>query len=142
VLNDAIRYNDAADDEKVHNANDRFMNRAVALAKEMGLDHRYIYQNYAIQSEFYHAFNPVRSDYKNQRIQQCMAVTPANGAESEGHGMATIFLRRIIIGFLIPFRYTHREGLITALFYITNIDPSLSTLLLFASGYCSPLHPI
>jgi hypothetical protein len=51
VLNDAIRYSDAADDEKVHNANDRFMNRAVALSKEMGLDHRYIYQNYANQTQ-------------------------------------------------------------------------------------------
>jgi hypothetical protein len=27
------------------------MNRAVALAKEMGLDHRYIYQNYANQTQ-------------------------------------------------------------------------------------------
>lgn len=51
LLNDAIRYSDAADDEKVHNANDRFMNRAVALSKEMGLDHRYIYQNYANQTQ-------------------------------------------------------------------------------------------
>jgi hypothetical protein len=51
VLNDAIRYSDPADDEKVHNANDRFMNRAVALSKEMGLDHRYIYQNYANQTQ-------------------------------------------------------------------------------------------
>lgn len=51
VLNDAIRYSDPADDEKVHHANDRIMNRAVALAKEMGLDHRYIYQNYANQTQ-------------------------------------------------------------------------------------------
>ncbi|PMD66410.1 FAD binding domain-containing protein, partial [Hyaloscypha bicolor E] len=51
LLNDAIRYSDPADDEKVHNANDRFMNRAVALAKVMGLDHRYIYQNYANQTQ-------------------------------------------------------------------------------------------
>ncbi len=27
------------------------MNRAVALAKDMGLDHRYIYQNYANQTQ-------------------------------------------------------------------------------------------
>jgi hypothetical protein len=27
------------------------MNRAVALSKEMGLDHRYIYQNYANQTQ-------------------------------------------------------------------------------------------
>jgi hypothetical protein len=51
VINDAIRYSDADDDEKVHHANDNIMNRAVALAKEMGLDHRYIYQNYANQTQ-------------------------------------------------------------------------------------------
>lgn len=51
MLNDAIRYSDPADDEKVHQANDKIMNRAVALAKKMGLDHRYIYQNYANQTQ-------------------------------------------------------------------------------------------
>ena len=43
----APRWDNAEDDEAVHAAHDGFLNRTVALAKEMGLWTRYIYQNYA-----------------------------------------------------------------------------------------------
>ena len=67
MLNDAIRYSDPADDEKVHQANDNIMNKAVALAKKMGLDHRYIYQNYANQTQ--DVFAGLSPDNKQRLLQ-------------------------------------------------------------------------
>lgn len=42
-----IMWTDAADDEVVERASRNVIDKAVALGKEMGLYHRYIYQNYA-----------------------------------------------------------------------------------------------
>jgi hypothetical protein len=47
VINSAIRWNHAADDNTVKDAGNKIIDRAVTLAKEMGVHHQYIYQNYA-----------------------------------------------------------------------------------------------
>ena len=47
LLNLAIMWSSVADDERVIAASVRIRDGAVALAKSMGLDHRFIYQNYA-----------------------------------------------------------------------------------------------
>lgn len=51
MINDAIRWNHAADDDTVKRAGNNIMARAVALAEEMQVYHRYIYQNYANQTQ-------------------------------------------------------------------------------------------
>jgi hypothetical protein len=47
VLNLAFSWSDPADDLIMAQTSDNILNRAIELAKSMGLDHRYIYQNYA-----------------------------------------------------------------------------------------------
>ncbi|KAG6988964.1 hypothetical protein G7Y79_00067g095790 [Physcia stellaris] len=47
LLNIAIMWSSVVDDERVIAASKRITDGAIALAKSMGLDHRFIYQNYA-----------------------------------------------------------------------------------------------
>ena len=47
VLSISPQWSNAEDDVTVQDAFTRFMDRSVALAKEMGLHHPFIYQNYA-----------------------------------------------------------------------------------------------
>ena len=47
MINNAIRWNYAADDDAVQHTAANILQRSVALAKEMGVYHRFIYQNYA-----------------------------------------------------------------------------------------------
>lgn len=47
MLSIAPSWNNAEDDEAIHAAFKRFLDRAVALGKDMGLYHPFIYQNYA-----------------------------------------------------------------------------------------------
>jgi hypothetical protein len=47
VINNAIRWNHAKDDNTVKDTGNRIIERAVTLAKERGAHHRFIYQNYA-----------------------------------------------------------------------------------------------
>ena len=47
MFNLAFMWSSVADDERVIAASRRVRDRAVALAKSMGLDFRYVYQNYA-----------------------------------------------------------------------------------------------
>jgi hypothetical protein len=47
----SFRWSLPEDDLLMHTAGSNIINRAVALAKEMGLNHRYIYQNYANSSQ-------------------------------------------------------------------------------------------
>jgi FAD/FMN-containing dehydrogenase len=51
VLSTAMGWKDKADDEAVLQASKNIIDRSVALGKEMGLHHRYIYQNYAAQHQ-------------------------------------------------------------------------------------------
>ena len=44
-------WENSADDVRVHTALNRFVNRSVALAKSLSLDHRFIYMNYATQDQ-------------------------------------------------------------------------------------------
>ena len=46
-----FRWSDPKDDSAVTTANSNIISRTTALAKEMGLHHRYIYQNYANASQ-------------------------------------------------------------------------------------------
>ncbi|KAL8724989.1 MAG: hypothetical protein Q9166_007638 [cf. Caloplaca sp. 2 TL-2023] len=47
LMNLAIMWSDVADDERIIAAADRVIADAHAVAREMGLDYRYVYQNYA-----------------------------------------------------------------------------------------------
>jgi hypothetical protein len=47
VINSAIRWNNAEDDDIVEEANEKILKRAMDLAKEMDVYHPYIYSNYA-----------------------------------------------------------------------------------------------
>jgi hypothetical protein len=47
LMNLNFGWSDAADDERVHAATSRFLERSVALATEMDLHHRFVYMNYA-----------------------------------------------------------------------------------------------
>ena len=47
LMNLNFGWSHAADDDKVHAATSRFLDRSVALAKEMHLHHRFVYMNYA-----------------------------------------------------------------------------------------------
>lgn len=51
MLSISPRWSNAEDDETVHAAFGKFLNRSEALSKEMGLFHPYIYQNYANGSQ-------------------------------------------------------------------------------------------
>jgi hypothetical protein len=51
VLSISPRWSNAEDDETVHTAFGKFLDRSTALSKEMGLHHPYIYQNYANASQ-------------------------------------------------------------------------------------------
>jgi hypothetical protein len=46
-----IRWSKAEDDNIIHQFGEKFLKRVVEEAKEMGLYHRYIYQNYAAASQ-------------------------------------------------------------------------------------------
>jgi hypothetical protein len=46
-----IRWSKAEDDNIMHQFSEKVLKRAVEEAKEMGLYHRYIYQNYAAASQ-------------------------------------------------------------------------------------------
>jgi hypothetical protein len=47
VINNAIRWNYAADDDTVQGAAAKILSRSITLAKEMDVHHPFIYQNYA-----------------------------------------------------------------------------------------------
>ena len=47
VVNIDISWSDAADDERVFGAAQNILDASVAAAKTRGLDHPYLYQNYA-----------------------------------------------------------------------------------------------
>jgi FAD/FMN-containing dehydrogenase len=47
LMNLNFAWSDAADDERVYRATERFVARSVALAEEMDLQHRFVYMNYA-----------------------------------------------------------------------------------------------
>lgn len=47
LMNLNFGWSNAEDDERVHQATSRFLERSVALAKDMDLHHRFIYMNYA-----------------------------------------------------------------------------------------------
>lgn len=51
VINSAIRWNNAKDDCKVNEAGNKIIDRALRLAKNMGVHHRFLYQNYANQTQ-------------------------------------------------------------------------------------------
>jgi hypothetical protein len=51
VLNIASQWKNAEDDNVVHATHNNFLKRSMAVAKEMGMDHSYVYQNYANQSQ-------------------------------------------------------------------------------------------
>jgi hypothetical protein len=51
VICNAIRWNEPIDDTTVQEAGNKIMDRAVALAKKMGVHHRFIYQNYANKTQ-------------------------------------------------------------------------------------------
>jgi len=70
VLSLAPRWNNAEDDELVNAAFGRFIDRSVALAKEMGLWNRFIYQNYADISQDVFAGYGEENRAKLQAIQQ------------------------------------------------------------------------
>lgn len=44
-------WSDAADDGKVYNATQRAITRSVTAAKKLGVDNRFVYQNYAAQGQ-------------------------------------------------------------------------------------------
>lgn len=44
-------WSNAADDAEVYSATSRVIERSVAAAKQLGVDHRYIYQNYAAKGQ-------------------------------------------------------------------------------------------
>lgn len=50
-MNLAILWSDKADDERIISAAARVISRAKDVGREMGLDYRYIYQNYASLSQ-------------------------------------------------------------------------------------------
>jgi len=52
VLSISPRWSNAENDEAIHAAFGKFLDRSVALGKEMGLYHPYIYQNYANGSQY------------------------------------------------------------------------------------------
>lgn len=47
MVNIAIQWSDAADDERIIAAAQNIIERSVAAAKEQGLDNPFLYQNYA-----------------------------------------------------------------------------------------------
>lgn len=47
MINSAIQWNAPSDDAAVQDTNRRIMQRAIASAREMGVWHRFVYQNYA-----------------------------------------------------------------------------------------------
>lgn len=51
VINSAIRWNNPEDDNTVKDAGNKVIGKALNLAKEMGVYHRFIYQNYANQTQ-------------------------------------------------------------------------------------------
>jgi hypothetical protein len=51
VICSAIRWDHPVDDNTVKDAGNKIMDRSVALATEMGVYHRFIYQNYANQTQ-------------------------------------------------------------------------------------------
>jgi len=51
VINSAIRWNNAEDDNTVKDAGNKIIDRALTLARDMGVHHRFIYQNYANQTQ-------------------------------------------------------------------------------------------
>lgn len=51
LINNAIRWSYIKDDNTVKDAGNKIINRAVTLAKKRGVDHRFIYQNYANRSQ-------------------------------------------------------------------------------------------
>lgn len=51
VFEISFRWSRPEDDLRMQTAGNNVINRAAALSKSMGLDHRYIYQNYANASQ-------------------------------------------------------------------------------------------
>lgn len=51
VVNLAFAWSDAADDARVYSATQRVIERSVTAAKKLGVDNKYIYQNYAAKGQ-------------------------------------------------------------------------------------------
>jgi len=69
VFSVAFRWSRPEDDHRMITAASNVMERAAALAKDMGLDHRYIYQNYANASQDVFAGYGVENREKLRKIQ-------------------------------------------------------------------------
>lgn len=65
-----IQWSAADDDEEVYRTAQAILDRAVALAKCKGLDHRYIYQNYAASSQDFLGSYGARNKARLLRIQE------------------------------------------------------------------------
>ncbi|MCJ1461410.1 hypothetical protein MMC07_000007 [Pseudocyphellaria aurata] len=59
----AFRWSSADDDARMYATSDRIIDTSIAAAKEMHLDHRYIYQNYAShRQDVFAGYGPVNHD--------------------------------------------------------------------------------
>lgn len=51
VINLAVTWSDPAEDSKIYSATQRVIDRSVATATKLGVDNRFIYQNYAAKGQ-------------------------------------------------------------------------------------------